>query len=633
MMFRFSVTGCVLAALTIAAMATGASARPLPPDAGVINVKDHGAVGDGKADDTEAVRAAVRQALDRQGRYATPPFVYFPAGTYRVTGPIESKVSDHGWSGGWRAGLILWGDGPGRTTIRLADNAEGYGDPENPRYVIATGSESDKRTKPTDPPLAGNGNRAFRHGVYHLTVDVGRGNPGAVGIDFIAHNRGAITHVVVRSSDPDGAGRVGINMTRAWPGPALVKHVTVEGFDYGIRTGHAQYSMTFEHINLRNQRVAGVEDLYAQALFFRNLDSENSVPAFILANERSQLVLLDSRLTGGSADETAVRNPGSILYLRNVTVDGYGNAVENLPDAPPAGTTIEELVRPPVMRHTAGSNMPPLVIEDSPEFWSSDPNDFANVVDFGAKAGGEHDSADGIQAAIDSGKPIVYLPNGSYSVSRPIVVRGGVRLITGMQSAIRSLEGQEVEPIVRFEATKHPVIVEHMWLSGRVEHASPNAVTLRHLDMTQGYRNTPEGTGDVFVEDTIGKPLVVAHPQRFFGRQVNCEFGDDPLIENHGGDLWIMGYKTEGQMPVLKNVGGRVEILGGLFYPLRPVPDDRPMIINEGGSVRLSYVMNGNDNYRVQLRSQDGQGTPRDFTRQDLKVRGPGLLIDVAGDE
>ena len=184
----------------------------LPSDAGVVNVKHEpfGAAGDGRTDDTAAIRAAIKFAIEKNNRYSTPPFVFFPNGTYLVTGPLESKVDDHGWSGGWRAGMLLLGETRDGSVIKLADRARGYTDADDPRAVIATGSESDKRTQPGDDPLHGGGNRAFRHSVVNLTVDVGTGNAGAVGIDYVANNRGTIEAVTIRSSDPDRKGHAGV---------------------------------------------------------------------------------------------------------------------------------------------------------------------------------------------------------------------------------------------------------------------------------------------------------------------------------------------------------------------------------------------------------------------------------------
>ena len=63
-----------------------ASATPCPalpvlnwePRSDWISVKDHGAVGDGKADDTEAIQAVLSQVK-------TGMTIYFPPGTYRLT--------------------------------------------------------------------------------------------------------------------------------------------------------------------------------------------------------------------------------------------------------------------------------------------------------------------------------------------------------------------------------------------------------------------------------------------------------------------------------------------------------------------------------------------------------------------
>ena len=65
------------------------------------NVKDHGAIGDGRADDTTAIQAALKAA----GK-AAPAIVYFPAGTYLVNGMLEPshKVS---WLGETRDTSII----------------------------------------------------------------------------------------------------------------------------------------------------------------------------------------------------------------------------------------------------------------------------------------------------------------------------------------------------------------------------------------------------------------------------------------------------------------------------------------------------------------------------------------------
>lgn len=65
---------------------------------GYINVKDHGAAGDGKTDDTQAIREAFRLAAEKRmvidrgpvspAVIGSAPTVYFPAGIYLISGEI-----------------------------------------------------------------------------------------------------------------------------------------------------------------------------------------------------------------------------------------------------------------------------------------------------------------------------------------------------------------------------------------------------------------------------------------------------------------------------------------------------------------------------------------------------------------
>lgn len=619
----------------------------LPDDSGVVDVKrDFAAKGDGKTDDTEAIRKAIAFAFDKTGRYASPAFVYFPAGTYLVSGPLESKVDPHGWSGGWRAGMLLVGESRSKSIIKLADRAEGYGDPEKPRWVVASGSESDKRTKPGDKPLDGGGNRAFRHSVINLTIDTGKGNPGAIALDYVANNRGTVREVTLRSGD--GAGYCGLRLERHWPGPALVKNVTIEGFDFGMRVHHYQYSMTFEHLTLRNQNKLGIYNTN-NVLAIRGLRSDNRVPV-LTTHGHSLIVLIDSELVGGSPDATAISGDGQ-LYLRRVKVEGYGTAVEDkrAKQKIAGGGTID--LHATSRYGVAGAQPTPLdlPIVETPTFWSNDPDDWVNVRSFEHLAvrgtwkdkEGEHegvvDWSPAIQAAIDSGKPIVYLPNGVYRVRQQIVLRGGVRMVTGFQSGITPSQpmpshgdkpgrmGQQA--LIRFEGGHtNGVILQHLRIDGVVEHAGKTPLVMRHVDFG-GYRDTDEGSGDMFVEDTIGAPFHVHHPQRFFGRQINSEFGEHPLFENRGGDVWMLGFKTEGEMTCLYQTAGRTEMLGAQFYPLGNRNPVGPAVLNEGGQVAATLCMNSRG-YRLYLGEAAGDAA-RAVGWEQIKHRAAALLVSV----
>lgn len=631
-----------------------------PEDASIVNVKSLGAVGDGVTDDTNAIRKAVKAGIEH-GRYATPAFVYFPKGTYLVTGPLESKVAEHGWSGGWRAGMLLVGEDMEKSVIRLKDNCPGYDNPEKPKWVVASGSESNKKTNPGDKPLSGGGNRAFRHSVINLTVNTGTGNPGATGIDYVASNRGTIEDVIIKSED--GAGYCGLRLERNWPGPAMVKRLKIDGFDYGMRVGHYQYSMTFEGVKFRNQKKAAVLNQH-NCLFFRKVLSLNDVPFLVNTGSHGHAVLLDSTLKSNTPGGTAMELAGEI-FMRNVTVENFDVIVAKrnkkgttpqLKADTPASTTVEEWSSEVAMLFPSPKKSLNLPIKETPEFHTNDLAQWISVKQFenlairGAvkdKDGNETEAvidwAPAIQAAIDSGKPVVYFPNGGYSVQQTVVVRGAAKKIMGFQSSLvmkgsggstlvahgDAKDKMSHPALLRFEGGSSPfVVVEHMRLGGILEHASKQAVALRHADLS-GYRNTPEGSGDMFTEDTIGGPWYVHHPQHFYARQLNCEFGDKPLVENFGATMWIFGYKTEGQMTCLYTKNGTTELLGAMFYPLHDAKK-YPCILNENARVSMTFRMNGKD-YSTHVK-EIRNGETKTANSKQLAGRGPALYVGYPAD-
>ena len=74
--------------------------------ADVVNVKDFGAVGDGVADDTAAIQAAINFCASRNGGY-----VNIPSGTYKVTNTIEITSSNIKIEGNGGDGLHDGGSG------------------------------------------------------------------------------------------------------------------------------------------------------------------------------------------------------------------------------------------------------------------------------------------------------------------------------------------------------------------------------------------------------------------------------------------------------------------------------------------------------------------------------------------
>ena len=118
----------------------------LPPMSEWVNVQTLGVKGDGKTDDTAALRAAI----DKH------PVLFFPSGIYRVTGSLELKPD-----------TVLIGLNPGNTSISLAGGAPAFAGAGEPIGVL----------------IAPKGGRNI---VSSIGISPGVDNPRAAGVVWMA---------------------------------------------------------------------------------------------------------------------------------------------------------------------------------------------------------------------------------------------------------------------------------------------------------------------------------------------------------------------------------------------------------------------------------------------------------------
>jgi hypothetical protein len=115
----------------------------------------------------------------------------------------------------------------------------------------------------------------------------------------------------------------------------------------------------------------------------------------------------------------------------------------------------------------------------------------------------------------------------------------------------------------------------------------------------------------LFVEDVTGR-FHLMPGARAWMRQFNPETNQDhrnTQLEaqwhaiNEGGQLWILGIKTEGPGPVIiTRGGGRTELLGGLMYSSGGArTQDQPAFIFEDsqGSVSITEMNFSNNAYKT----------------------------------
>jgi hypothetical protein len=540
------------------------------------------------ADDTAAIKAAINAAVTTPNRYGGEPMIYFPTGTYLVSDSLESRATDQKTWYGWRAGMVMIGQSRTKTIIKLKDSQSGFTSTSTPKALIRTGSEA-----PTS--AEGGGNRAFRHGIINLTVNTGTGNIGAIGIDFCASNRGTVEDVTIQSGD--GSGITGLSLSRT-PGPAMIKNVTIIGFNDGIYVGSWFYGMTFEGITLQNQKQRGIYN-EKNMLWIRNLTSSQNLGVPVVTGDLaySDITVVGGVFTGGIAANNAIINNGGQMLLRNIKSTGYGKVIDNnlgtkidVTGGPTAVTVNEYNAHPTVSLNsspTVGMNLP---LEETPTYNTTDLTKWQSAVASGATVNdASNDDAVGIQAAIDSGKEVVYLPSGTYHVNSTIIIRGAVKKIIGCQASILR-KTTTFGPVFRFSAgTPATVVMEHMRVEGVVEHNSSRTLSMRHMDISPKYQNTALGTGKVFFEDVI-TAAHLDYPQKMWARQFNAETTIvTPQVRNKGGTIWILGLKFEGCANVIENLGGDLELLGSYIHA-GPRPDAAtPMFINDEGKVSMGW--------------------------------------------
>ena len=606
--------------------------RTFPPDSGMVNVKtQYGAKGDGVSDDTAAIQAAISSVVHHP--QAGPRIIFFPAGTYLVSRPLLEK----NLKAQWDSLLTLQGENRATTIIRLKDNDPLYQSPGAPAEVLVFASQHGN--------LKGGGNAAFDNNIFDITIDVGKGNPGAIALDFLGNNYCALRNVTLQSSDPGHSGAIGLSLLRYATGPCLMKNLLINGFNVGIKLANNEYSVTFEDLTLLNQKLYGIYNA-SNVISIRHLFSTNAVPALYNSNAAGLVTLIGAKLEGGSSRSSAIENQGT-LYARDVTSSGYAAALQG------QGSAIKEYDSGPVFSQFGGTasslNLP---VEETPVFEDSNLDNWKAVTAYGADPTGMADSSAAIQAAINSGATTVYFPTGVYRVTRTILVGGKVRMLEGFNSSLNPSgemfsNGQSPAPLLNIESGTSDITLDHFRIGAFYAHPCPGVIFLQQdsarplilrdsmigaQPTTVAYQNTSRGTGTLFVENVAAEPWRIVFPQRVFARQINPE-GNATKITNKGGKLWILGLKTEGTGTNIDTEQlGFTEVLGGLIYPVwKTSPDSVNFIVNDS---RASFVYavssykpsTSGGNFAIQIQESQ-RGVEKSVLSTSLPARGLGSMM------
>jgi len=392
-----------------------------------------GARGDGIADDSDAIQ----QAINKVQETVNQGIVFVPEGRYRLTKTIYIWPS-----------IRMIGYGAKRPVFVLADNTPGYQDRNNENYLVFfAGGRPGSQGGRGSPAPAGRGGRpsdagpgTFYSAMSNIDIEIGAGNPGAVGVRGTYAQHSFLAHMDFRT----GSGIAGVHDTGN-----VMEDVRFFGGQYGIwtRTPSPGWQFTAVDAYFEGQREAAIRETMAGLTLirpqFRNVPTAVSIDA----GHPDELWIKDGRMediAGPALIISLEQNARTEINVENVVcrnvpvfawfresgkkVAGPGERYETI--AFSHGLHYADIGAAAVMRDLFET----VLLKTMPEPVKSDlvplpPGDtWVNVRSLGAKGDGVTDDTAVFRKAIAEYRSI-YLPSGYYVINDTLTLKPDTVLI------------------------------------------------------------------------------------------------------------------------------------------------------------------------------------------------------------
>ncbi|KAG9044876.1 hypothetical protein FS837_007373 [Tulasnella sp. UAMH 9824] len=437
------------------------------------NVKDYGAKGDGVTDDTVAINKAIsdqnRCGIGCASSTRSPAIIFFPSGTYRVTGSIIPYYYTQ-----------LVGDAKKPPTL-LADPSFDGG-----AVIDAGGGGAQYWT---------NQNNFFKS-VRHFNIDLTKAPSGASGLHWQVAQATTLVNIVVNMSQDSNTNQAGMWMENGSGG--FMSDLVFNGGKVGMSVGNQQF--TVRNLQVNNARV-GVEMNWNWGWTFQGFDFKNTTVGFQIAQGANSTaaqsagseVLLDGTATDvqtfiKTSTPTTTSLAGSVL-LDNVKFTNVGNGfVDGAGVSKLAGgtKTIRQwaegnkyygTVTTPtyILDNVNAPAKPSALLDGSGKIfqrgrtdyadWAAD--QFAHVRDSGAKGDGVTDDTKAIKAFIKqyAACKILYFDAGTYMVTDTIEFPSGSIVVgevwtTVIGAGAKFADESNPRPVVResYEARNNFIV-------------------------------------------------------------------------------------------------------------------------------------------------------------------------------
>jgi Pectate lyase superfamily protein len=545
--------------------------------------------------------------------------IYFPNGTYYISDtlvyspsddPYPSIIPNHidNFTGERLQFLRLRGESEDGVVLQLVPDT--FTNPSDPKPVVSftrtiLGDSDDPLPYPKNNVVGSN----F---IENMTIDIGTGNAGAIGLIPAAANNNAIRNVTIRTSDVRGTYglQVPVEVTQF-----LASNLTITGFETAIEANASQASqLTFNDLTLADYGSVGLH-VTGSCVSVENLTTSGAGSAVVIDDTPApwfwpsnmgvvSVINSDMTFTGSGDQPPAVDVQSGTLFIRSQDIHGFGGFALNEYKADGSGYfTVrnggiagERITHGNVRTIFSTSDatslgLPNTAAPDIP--WSTDPDDWANVKDTqyagGAKGNGWNDprthlrsgadDSDAIQAALNSGKPNIYFPPAKYLIGKTLTIPATVQRINFMFSHISAgnaliadycgdpndlacTESPEQAVFSVSEYSDNPLIIEDTFsrnTGGRyrfISHDCTRKLVLSdlHTGNAPVYRNTVDGT-QVWLEN------VSCRTDGTDKSGVAVDEGP-PGFYFQRGTVWARHINPEHAMPEILNDGATLWILG-----------------------------------------------------------------------